>query len=116
MKTFEYVPTLAKGDTPTFEGSVLLKTPSFDDRFRFVEECGFETTVEGVIDSSQKQIKPMRTMVKISEEFYKKVSLKKLSDGTVYKSFDDLSFDPECTMILIEIASTLMGGKSLSKN
>lgn len=115
MKTFEYIPSQCKGDAPEFEGSVTLRMPTFDDRFRFVEECNFETTPEGVIDSSQKQIKPMRAMVKLSEEFYKKVNLKK-KDGTAYRSFEDLSVDADCTLLLIEIASALMGGKALSKN
>ena len=42
-----YTPKVCQGDDAKFEGSIELKMPTFDQRFQYMEECGFELDEDG---------------------------------------------------------------------
>lgn len=96
----EYVPKAVKAGK--FEGSLILKLLSFDERFGYVERSQ-------AADSESNTA----FMVKLVKEFRPKfevVTLTRKSDGKVFLSYDDLLYGPECHAILIDAATWLLNG------
>jgi hypothetical protein len=117
MKTIEFVPELAKGESPQFKGKITLKLPTFDERFGFFEHCGFDLNDKGEVDmKSTKPIPMLRKMVEYSQKFYQNVELERVSDGSKYSSFEDLSYDNDTSPILVEVAGLVMNGFKISPN
>lgn len=113
----EFVPSVCKtdGDKPAlFSGSVKLRKPTFDERYIWIEKFGLEANkiAEGASESEARllQLPLLRKAVKDSAEFFKDVSITKLSDGQKYSSFEALSMDSDCDSILFEIATLYIGG------
>ena len=99
-----------------FSGSVKMRLPNFDERYDIIEKAGLKVSQTGEIDTSGNAIQIIRNIVKVSKEFYVSVDIKKLSDGTEYKSFEDLSMDSDCDAIITDIARALRDGFKPSKN
>jgi len=112
----EYTPSLAKGKDAKFKGCVTLKAPTIVERYSYVDQCGFKVTESGEVDQSLANVSAMGKMIEISKPHYKKVALTHLKSGREYKNFDDLSLDPECDGILVDVAGTVMNGLRPSKN
>lgn len=100
----------------TFEGHIRLKVPTFDERYQFTEDCGMVVADDGGIERKASNFTIMRNMVKLSQKFYVSVEMKKLADGSVYTSFDELSADPDCDGILLEVAREVRSGFRPGKN
>lgn len=129
MKLLKYVPEACQGEDKKFDGSVEIILPTFDQKYSYLEEyaefaSGEDPTKEVeddklTLEEKKKRnllrIKQIRDIVRISKPHYHSVSIVKLSDGTKYESFDDLSYDDDAHAILIEIAPKLLSGFSLGK-
>lgn len=94
----------------TFSGHIDMKVPTFDERYQFIEDCGIDVMDDGGVEKKGSNFSIIRNMVKASAKFYKSVSLTRLSDGKKFESFDELSMDPECDVILIEAAKEVRQG------
>jgi hypothetical protein len=96
---------------PLFTGGIVLRVPGFDERYELLELQDVKV-VDGVIVASEgmNPFRAVRTVVAFSKKFYLEVGLKRIKDGAEFKSFDDLSADPECDEILMEVAQALRGG------
>lgn len=135
MKTIKFIPKVVTGYTvegatvaPTFSGHIELRVPNYFERQQLKALMvnavvqGGESDIESIKGATSKKvdvlamIKSMVAMVEASMPFYVSVEMKKLSNGAEYKSFDDLSFDPEAEGILQEAAQELANGLQLSKN
>lgn len=130
MKTIEFVPTIctnhqakdAEGKlllvdgqpvdvAATFEGSITLRLPDFDERYQVLEDMGLQADGSGQVKSVEINVfKTLRRMVEVSKAFYVEVKLKRISDGAEFKSFTDLSVDPDCDGIILEVAKSLRSG------
>lgn len=99
-----------KKKKPTFKGVVILKQPTFDEKYSYMEECGFDLDESGSVGAAVGKLKSIRKMVGLSKKHYVKVELERLSDSKAFKSFDDLQYEAECDAILIEIASQVVSG------
>lgn len=109
----EFVPSLCKTEKPVFEGHVVLETPSFDQRWAYIDQCGFQIDKEdkdGDMSSYMNNIGALRKMVKFTEPHYKSVALKHVEDGLEYKSFTDMCSDSACDPILFEVAGMFLRG------
>jgi hypothetical protein len=136
MKTVVYTPKAVSGFTtdeglsipPSFSGQITLRVPTFFERQTFkallvgvVAQNG-EADLATIRDAGKQKlnianiVESMSKLVEASVPFYQAVELRKLSDGSELKSFDDLSMDPDAEGILQEVAQTLASGLSLSKN
>lgn len=117
MKTVKYVPSVCKGENPSFEGSVTLRMPTFDERMDYLEsltEGDFEIDESGKMNRVKSQnMKSIRQMVKNSQKHYQAVEIKNKSTGEEYKSFEDLTSDGETHLILIEVASFIIQGAKM---
>ena len=101
----------------TFSGELVIYRPTIDERYEFAELLGLDVSKDGeVVQSEGSVVKMMRNLLRASEKFYAKVALKRLSDGQEFKSFEELSVDPDCEGILIEVGMQIKNGFRASKN
>lgn len=121
-----YVPSPCKGDGAKFSGDVSLIMPSYEDRLDMVIEHPDLMNVEdkkkkkskGDKDDdkvSPEELKTVRAMVKWSYKFYHKVSIKRLSDGFVFESLDQIRRSNDTQPIIQDIATKLCQGFELGK-
>lgn len=117
MRSVKYVPSLCKGEDKIFDGSVEIRLPTFDEKFEYFESLGADVDESGSVDklSNTSKIKKIRSLVGVSKPHYLAVDLKKLSSGEEFKSFDDLTTEPDAHPILIEVATHLLSGFDLGK-
>lgn len=111
MKTVKIVPTVCKGDDATWEGSVTLRLPTFDEKFDYVERLQVHVNEDGTVEGDQSQkLKSVREMVKMSKAHYVECDLKNKSTGELIKSFDDLQYVEDLHSTMVEIAAMLLNG------
>jgi len=100
-----------KEHPPTFEGTVKVKLPSFDERFQYLDESQFNVDDDGDVKTSKMdQLKSVRKLVSLSVPHYVEVNLKHKESGKEYKTFDDLTYDSKCDRILTDIAVQMVSG------
>lgn len=112
MALVKFIPSVCKGEAPTFEGFVSVRSPNFDEKYGFLEDLDVKTNEDGQVEivGNKAGLSMIRKAVKASVKFYQHVELKHLASGAVYSSFDDLSCDDKAHGILIEVATVLMAG------
>lgn len=112
MASVKFVPSVCKGESPSFEGFVTMKMPNFDEKYGFIEDLDIELDEEGKVamGNAKKGLSMIRKAVRASKSFYQHVELKHLESGKTFGSFDDLSSDDKAHVILIEVATALMAG------
>jgi hypothetical protein len=115
VETVKYVPELCKGESAMFAGYVELKLPTFDEKYAFLESSGLDLDDAGalVMPNVIGKIKLMRTLVKQSEKSYSAVSLKNLKSGKEFSTYEQMTIDPDCHPILIDVATQLINGLRL---
>jgi hypothetical protein len=111
-----YIPSQAKGESPLFSGSILLKAPTFDQRFEYLEISGFQPEMDGTVESRMSQLKAIRKSVQLSKPHYISVNIKHLETGDEFKSFEEMTMNPVCDTILMEIGALMVGGIRPGKN
>lgn len=117
MRTVKYVPEACKGEEKVFEGNLEIRLPTFDEKFEYLESLGMNLDDAEDLTKVSKLalLKSIRAMVRLSKPHYVAVNLKKIQSGEVYKTYDDLSTDPDAHGILTEVASKMLEGFSLGK-
>jgi hypothetical protein len=98
----------------SFDGSITLRIPSYPERQEF---RGIALSLLNLSDEmkASQSVKKIVEMVEKSKQFYIAVDLKH-KDGSEFKSFEDLSFDPRCESIMQDIAMEISKGMVPSKN
>lgn len=117
-KTIQFVPSVCKGETPTFVGTVTLKKMTFDEKYKVLEQCGVEVEDGGGVKTptGTQMFKTIRAMVAASKSAYVTVDLTRMADGEKFASFDDLDTDGECDGVLAEIGQGWFTGFKASAN
>lgn len=111
MKTIKIVPAICKGDDATWEGSVTLRLPTFDEKFEYVSRLQVAVKDDGTVEGDQiSKIKSVREMVKMSKEHYVEVDLKSKTNGEIIKSFDEMQYVEELHGTMVEIAGLMLNG------
>jgi hypothetical protein len=117
MRTMKIVPEICKGEGAKFSGELLLRVPNASEKLELLEQVGVEVNDNGEISAKQSGLATTAKMIRASESFYQKVDLKRLSDNSEFKNFDDLHYESDCMPILIEMAQKIFsGGVTVSKN
>lgn len=104
----EYVPKACRGDKAKFQGSILLRVPTFDEKYQYIEESGFELEDDGTVRASIKQIGALRKIAKLAEKHCLKVTLEKLDDKKKISSYQEMTEDPDCEALILELATGLL--------
>ena len=114
MKTIKIVPTVCKGDNATWEGSVTLRMPTFDEKFDYLEKIQISVNEDGTVEGSQNQkLKSIREMVKLSKDHYIEIDLKSKATKEEIKSFDEMQYVDDLHGALVEIAGMMLNGFKL---
>ena len=98
-----------------FDGFLMMRQVTFDEKYQYLEDFTTEGE-EGEEPSRKDQIKRLRSMVSSSKAHYEEVKLTRLKDEKRFASFEDLSLDPGCHEILIEVATQMLGGFEVGEN
>lgn len=101
----------------TFEGVVVLASPSFDERMELLESVGIKADAKGRVElGNLNAFGVLRKLVSATKKFYVEVKLKRLEDGAEFKTFDDLAHDAGCDKIISEVAYAIRQGFKPGKN
>lgn len=116
MREFKYVPQACKGDEAKYSGHVMVRMPTLDERYEFFETVEFKKGQQGEVIQGIENVPAMRKMCKLAEPFFKEVAVKRVSDGFEFKSYEDLSYDKDASLMIQEIAGQIMNGFNVVKN
>lgn len=109
MRTFEY--DLSKYEK--IKGKLVLIAPTFRQRMKLVEECGFELGADGKgVSNGSNNLKSFNKLLDRAPKFFKEVDVKH-DEKTHAKSFDDLENYPEFDTILTESALAILSAGQL---
>jgi hypothetical protein len=109
---------LFKHEDDAVKAQVKLRMPSFSERWQIIESCGFKLDSNGEVSAGLEQASSMRRMVEASKDYYIEATVEKKSkdkEKVVYKTYDELVYDPECDAVLIGAAGLLLNGGKPSK-
>lgn len=116
MKEIKFIPKMAQGEEKAFDGYVVIRLPSFDERYEALENAGFEESGDGGYEVSGSKFKAMRKLVSETAKLYKEVNLVHIESGAEAKSLDDMLHNSYFDSILVEVATKLMTGFQVGKS
>ena len=113
----KFIPEACTGETALFEGYFEVKSPNFEQRYQYMDDSGFDLTQkegqELSKEQTREQMRSLRKLVSYSKDHVEEIHLKRKSDNKEFKSFDDLSNDPSCDALLIELGTKMVTGFDL---
>jgi hypothetical protein len=112
---FKYVPKNKK-DGPQFEGHIMVERPSLPERYEYIDTCAFKVREDGQIETNMSQLRPMAKLIREIEPKIKEVVIKNKQSGAEYKSYQDLLVDPDCDLLVVELAGLMLNGFKPTKN
>lgn len=107
-----FVPEVCKGESSLFEGSLVIRLPSAEERFSYLSETGIDFKEV----STANNFKSIAVMMKKSYDHILKIDLKKRSTGEAVTEIDQLRYDPDCFAIVTELANKMFSGFVLGKS
>jgi hypothetical protein len=111
MKTVKIVPAICKLEGSNWEGHVIMRLPSFDEKFEYMESLDIEVNSSGEVDTSKSsRIKQVRKMVALSLPHYAEVNLKNKVTGEHVQSVEEMKYVEELHPTMTELAGSLIGG------
>ena len=111
MKTVKIVPAICKAEGSNWEGHVIMRLPSFDEKFEYMESLEIEVSETGEVESNRgSRLKQVRKMVKMSLPHYVEVNLKNKITQEHVQSVDEMQYVEELHPTMTEIAGSLIGG------
>lgn len=124
MMQTKFVPSLITSNPNDFEGHVMIKHPTFDDRMSFFEDLGID--MDAMLDSEKKDdlqdslkkngIKFIRIMSRKLKDFITEVKITRKEDGFLFDSYDSLQSDSGMHGVIMELSFKLMGEFKAAKN
>lgn len=109
---FVFIPTACK-EGGSFEGSITLKMMPYAERLRTIARCKFELTAEGLKEKKSESLEAIASLIEAVSKYIVKVEIKHIESGKVFSSYDEMSFDPICDEILMELGMQFMSGFKL---
>lgn len=111
MKTIKIVPAICKGENAAWEGCVVLRMPTFDEKFEYVERLQVIVKDDGTVEGDQiSKVKSVREMVKMSKAHYVEIDLKSKSTGEIVKSFEEMQYVEDLHSTMVEVAGLMLNG------
>jgi hypothetical protein len=107
MQQVKMVPAMCDG--VAYEGYVMLRNLSFDERIELFDTLGMDNIPED--DAAQKKMgyKLMAAVGKLSKDFVKEVSIRKLPDGVAMTDWNEIYHDSDFTSLVVEVCSSILG-------
>lgn len=112
MKTVKIVPSICKDVDSNWEGHVLMRPFTFDEKYDFIEAIGIEVSDTGDVGTGVKnsRVKQAREIVRSSEKNYVEVSLLNKVTSEKVESFSQMKNEPELHDTLVELGGILING------
>lgn len=112
MKTVKIIPSICKADGSNWEGHVIMRLPTFDEKFEYIEAIGADIDEEDSVkkESKMSQIKKVRSLVKLSLKHYQEVNLKNKATGELVESVDAMQYVDDLHAVMAELAGKLIEG------
>jgi len=104
-----FIPESCKGEAALFEGSLVIRMPTADERCDYLAEANINFEDLKVAGGTA-YLKPVASMMRSSYEHIVKIDLKKKADGKKITTVDDLKYDNDCFGILSELATKMTNG------
>lgn len=118
-----FVPSICKppenSDNPAkYEGFVLLRAPSYEERLELYERYGGDAEDAGLTPKEQasENRKRLKLIASVLPDYVKEISIKRLDDGFVFSKFDELRFDSEMVSVITELCHRLVGKNRVGNN
>ncbi len=99
---------------PLFQGEVVLRVPSYDDRMDITKECAMQINEQEI--SNGTHFDSMKKLVSFAKKHIKSCDLVKESNGREFKDPKELEYDDDGGNLLLEIGGFLRQGVSLGKS
>jgi hypothetical protein len=110
MKTLKFIPSAVSAEGATLTGHLILKVPNLSEKLDIEAVRGSSLDGDGNVTTEKiPVVKILKDVLKLVQPFFIEVQITK-ADKTEHKSYDDLSDDPDCHGILIEVATKYMSG------
>lgn len=112
MKSVKIVPNVCKGEAAKWSGYVVMRVPTFDEKFEYIENIGVSMKEDGTMDSdgSSNRISQVRKMVSLSQKHYMEVSLENKETGEKVASFEEMQYVEDLHGSLVEISGMMASG------
>lgn len=113
----KFIPSLVTSNPNDYEGHVMLRHPTFDDRMSFFEDLGvdmdamMDTENQADLQASLKKngIKFIRIMSRKLRDFITEVKILRKEDGFLFDSYEALQADSGMHGVIMELSFKLMG-------
>lgn len=93
-----------------YEGHVVMRMPDYDQRLEITEECADDDESEGEQKQTLKsKLRFIRKVAAKLPQYIESVEIKRLSDGFVFSSFDQMKYDTDMGQVISELAGVLVG-------
>lgn len=104
---YSFKPAVCDGQK--YDGTVSIRSLSFDERLDIYEELGLDEMPAD--DSQQKKagLRVIKAIGKKSKDFVKAVDITRLSDGYKYQSWDEIYYDADMTALVVEVCTKILG-------
>lgn len=119
MYTCDFVPSICKGESPKFIGSIKLKPLSYEERLDIIEE---QAIIQGEAgdDDGKKALALLKFARMFSREklkdYFISSSLLRVEDGYAFDSLEKIKMDGPASSVIPEISTALISGElSLGK-
>jgi len=117
---YKFVPKDYEGDgkddkMTEFDGHIILRCPTFGERMRYMKDCGIGIDSKGQMKAIENPLEQIEKMVELSRDHYKEIKVTH-NNGSKYKSYDDLAYDPDCDKILAAVGGLILKGFRPSPN
>ncbi len=99
-----------------YEGYVLIDFPGYKERNEIKKAIYFAVDAKTGVVANDKAFEVTDKLQSIAIDRIKEVKLKRVSDGALIKSVDEMDSNPETCSILEEISNLILNGVKLSKN
>jgi len=113
VKTVKIVPSLCKAEDSKWSGYVVMRLPTFDEKFDYIESLNVEVDANGEVEASsgtKDRFKQIRKLVSASQKHYVEVCLENKETQEKVSSFDDMQYIDDLHAVMAEIAGKLVDG------
>ena len=124
MYTFSWAPKEAKVERdgkeiiiePMFTGSVELKAAKYEDRMDYLQQISmdFEDGKADLLPANS--VKRLKNMIAIAKKHIIKIDLKRKSDGYEFNDVEQLEYDGDGGLLLLQIANEIAQGFTLGEH
>lgn len=109
----KFSPSVCVGEGAEYEGFIMLRMPTYDERHEMVElrpDLPSDASEEDKVRAGRTW---MRKLYVIAPKYVQEVAIKRKSDGFLFNTWEQLSYDSDMNVAISEALGALVGKFSL---